>query len=247
MLICIPTYNEKDNVEPLFHDIVKLGLDVDLLFIDDHSPDGTGEAIDSLAATHGRIHVIHRPAKLGVGSAHLDGIRWAYSGGYQVLVTMDCDFAHQPEYIPKFIARARYQDLLVGSRYLAEGSLGDWSLLRRALTRLGHAATRLFLRIPYDSTGAFRAYRLDSIPQEVFDLVRSPGYSFFFESMYLFHVNGLSIAEEPIVLPARTYGTSKMRVRDVMGSVFKLGQMMVLRWLTPSRYLLRRASLTRAT
>lgn len=218
ILILVPTYNEAENVGELYRQIAALGLDADFLFLDDNSPDGTGRIIDELAAASPRVNVIHRAGKLGIGSAHLEGIHWAYRHGYTTLVTMDCDFTHSPSSIPEFLSHAGEYDLVIGSRFQSAGSLPGWNLFRRTLTHAGHAATRLMLKMPLDATGAFRAYRLDRIPEKAFDVVLSRGYSFFFESLYVLWLNGARVKEIPLSLPARTQGHSKMAVRDAVHS-----------------------------
>ncbi len=194
----------------MVREISQLGLDADLLFVDDGSPDGTGELLEGLRASFPRLIVHHRAAKLGIGSAHLDGIQWAYDQGYELLVTLDCDFTHAPSDIPTLMAAVGDCDAAVGSRWMSENSLPGWNLPRRSLTKLGRVLTERVLEIPQDATGAFRAYRLDRVPRRLFDLVRARGYAFFFESLFVLNRNGFSIAEIPIVLPARTYGHSKM-------------------------------------
>jgi len=221
-LIFIPTYNEAENVEALYRRIESLGLASDFLFLDDNSPDGTGQVIDRLVAENPRVHAIHRPGKLGIGSAHRDGIRWAHQHGYQVLVTLDCDFTHSPEFIPEFLRCSSDYDVVLGSRYLCKNSLVDWSVLRKVLTGVGHFLTTKLLRMPYDATGAFRVYRLDRIPDGVFDAVYSRSYSFFFESLYVLWLNNYRINEISIPLPARTYGHSKMAWRDAAYSALLL-------------------------
>lgn len=171
-LVMIPTYNERDNVERICGDILALGIELDILFVDDNSPDGTGPVLDALAARHANVRVLHRSGKLGIGSAHLAGIDWAYRQGYQLLVTMDCDYTHPPEYIPRFLELAGSHDVAVGSRYMLKTSLSEWNLFRKGLTLLGHFLTRNLLGMPYDATGAYRAYRLDRIPRQTFDLVQ---------------------------------------------------------------------------
>ena len=246
VLILIPTYNERDNAERLHRDIMALGIDVDLLFIDDSSPDGTGEILDELAERHPNLKVVHRPRKLGIGGAHLDGIRWAYDNRYSTLITMDCDFTHRPSYLPRFLERSKDCDVVVGSRYLQGESLSEWSLLRKMLTRLGHLLTKASLGMGYDATGAFRVYRLDAIPRQTFDLVGSTGYSFFFESLYILHANGFSIRELPIELPARTYGHSKMRMKDAFDSLTRLARVLLTKLISPSRYRLAHPATARA-
>jgi dolichol-phosphate mannosyltransferase len=222
LLIFIPTYNERENVEQILGQILSLGLPADVLFVDDNSPDGTGKLLDDIAARTKDIFVLHRAGKLGIGSAHAYGINWAYEHGYRLLITMDCDFTHSPEYIRDFLANADSADIVVGSRYMQEQSLSTWNPYRRLLTRLGHSATKLFLRMPFDATGAFRLYRLDRISRYFLDSVHSRGYSFFFESLYVLHLNGYQVAEIPTHLPARVYGHSKMRMSDAIHSLSHL-------------------------
>ncbi len=222
LLIFIPTYNEAENVEALFRYIRTLSIQADILFLDDNSPDGTGQIIDRLAADNPNVHSIHRTGKQGIGSAHAAGIRWAYEHQFSVLITMDCDFTHSPDRIPEFLTHIGENDIVIGSRYLRSGSLSTWNVVRKMLTHVGHALTTTFLKMPYDATGAFRAYRLDRIPEGVFSLVYSRSYSFFFESLYILWLNGGRIKEIPLDLPARTYGHSKMAWRDALHSLLLL-------------------------
>jgi dolichol-phosphate mannosyltransferase len=235
-LIFIPTYNERENVGPMCEQIFALGLDADLLFMDDGSPDGTGQLLDTLAAEHSRMRVVHRAGKAGIGSAHKAGIKLAYDEGYERLVTLDCDFTHRPEMIGQFLERCDTADAVVGSRYLETGSLPGWSALRKSLTTLGHVLTKNMLGISQDATGAFRAYNLTKISRELFDLVQSNGYAFFFESMLVLQRNGLAIAEIPIMLPARTYGSSKMTVDEVRRSVATLLTLFIQDQTNPGRF-----------
>ena len=218
-LVMVPTYNECENAPLMVAAIQALGIDVDVLFVDDDSPDGTGTLLDELASGDPRLRVIHRIGKRGIGGAHLEGIAAAYAGGYQRLVTLDCDFSHTPEDIPAFLEASVRADVVVGSRWTTLDSLPGWNIYRRMMTGAGHMLTRAVLGMPYDATGAFRAYRLDHIPEETFALVQSRSYSFFFESLFILHQNGFGIAEIPIVLPARTYGHSKMTTKAALNSV----------------------------
>ena len=202
------------------HEISMTGIPADMLFVDDNSLDGTGAILDELANSVAQIQVIHRPGKLGIGSAHLDGIMWAYSHGYTHLVTMDCDFTHSPENIRDLMDYSDEYDVIVGSRYILDGSLDGWNIWRKFLTRMGHILTTTLLRMPYDATGAFRLYRLDHIPKDVFELVASKGYSFFFESLTILNINKYKIKEIPIVLPPRTYGDSKLKFNDMVHWLF---------------------------
>jgi Methylase involved in ubiquinone/menaquinone biosynthesis len=219
--------------------LLALPVDADVLFMDDASPDGTGDIIDEVARSNPRFHAIHRTGKLGIGSAHVDGIRWAYDHAYDRLVTLDCDFTHSPEDVPRLIEKSVGYCAATGSRYLQSGSLPGWNILRRSLTSFGHVLTRHLLGIAFDATGALRAYDLRRIPRELFEQVQARGYGFFFESMFLLVRNGFSINEFPIVLPARTYGTSKMTPRDAIRS----GSQLLALWgksvLKPSRFRVR--------
>ena len=235
-LIFIPTYNERENVRPMCEQVQALGLDADLLFMDDGSPDGTGAILDELAAQHPRMRAVHRPGKSGIGSAHLEGIALAYAEGYNRLVTLDCDFTHSPELIPTFLARLETADAVVGSRYLGRDSLADWSLVRKALTGMGHVLTKNMLGISQDATGAFRAYKLDTIPREAFQLVQARGYAFFFESMLIMNRNGFAIAEVPIRLPKRTAGHSKMSLTEIQRSVSTLLSLFIQDQTNPARF-----------
>lgn len=224
-LIFIPTYNERDNVEVICAEILKQGIECDILFMDDASPDGTGEILDALARKHPNIRVIHRRGKEGIGSAHQAGIRWAYEQGYETLITMDSDQTHPPEHLPAFLEASKTCQVVVGSRHLREDSLKDWDPLRLVLTRVSHTLTSRLLGMPHDATTAYRLYRLDRIPRELFGLVRSKSYAFFFESLYVLQVNGVVIRDVAVILPARTRGNSKMAVRDAVRS---LGQFLYL-------------------
>jgi dolichol-phosphate mannosyltransferase len=231
-VLFVPTYNERDNIELLHAQIEALPLDLDIVYLDDSSPDGTGEVLDAIAARSSRVRVIHRPGKAGIGSAHRDGIRHAYRGGYRILVTMDSDLTHSPSRIAPFVHHARDHDVVLGSRFLRDESLAGWSPLRSFLTHLGHFLTRTLLGVPYDATGGFRVYRLDRIDPRVFELTRSDSYAFFFESLYLMCRYGVTVKELPIDLPRRTYGHSKMRCSDVIASLRTLIRLFVTSPLT---------------
>jgi dolichol-phosphate mannosyltransferase len=238
-LIFIPTYNERENVTPMCTQILALGLDADLVFMDDGSPDGTGKVLDDLAAQHPRVAVIHRTKKSGIGSAHLEGIAYAYDKGYDRLLTMDCDFTHSPSLIPEFLDASKTAPVVVGSRYLGEESLPGWTIVRKILTRAGHLLTESMLGISQDATGAFRVYDLRTIPRALFELVQSRGYAFFFESLLIVNKNHFAIAEIAIKLPARTAGHSKMSFIEVRRSLTTLMTLLVATRTNPSRFLLK--------
>lgn len=222
VLILIPTYNESDNVQRIYFQIRHLYNNFHVLFIDDNSPDGTGKIIDKLIKADTKIHVLHRKRKMGIGSAHLQGIQWAYQHHFKNLLTMDCDFSHSPKYIKKFLYYGKNYDIVIGSRYLKRDSLNGWNWYRKVLTKLGHLLTKYLLRIPYDASGAYRLYRLDKINKKYFNLITAKSYSFFFESLLILKLNKYSIKEFSIVLPPRTYGHSKMTLIDAVMSLKRL-------------------------
>lgn len=237
-LIAIPTYNEVDNIDLISKRVLDAVPECHLLFIDDNSPDGTGERLNHLSKQDGRIRVIHRSGKLGIGSAHHAAIEYAYKNSIDVLVTMDADLTHSPEHIPKLLALLSSAEVVIASRFIESGGLSDWNFKRKVMTKLGHILTKILLQIPYDSSGAFRAYRISKIPVQLFSLIQSNGYSFFFESIKILEMNKTRITEMPIVLPSRTYGHSKMKTKDIFKSVsfmislsirsiFKSGDLMI--------------------
>ncbi|HTL31226.1 MAG TPA: glycosyltransferase [Tepidisphaeraceae bacterium] len=233
----MPTYNERENAGKMYQELRALGLDTDIVFLDDNSPDGTGQMLDELAKNDPRLFVIHRPGKLGIGSAHQTGIRWAYDRGYETLLTMDCDFTHAPSDLPRFLAEfEKGHDIVIGSRYLEADSLPGWNRLRKTLTAMGHLLTHHMLGMSYDATGAFRIYRLPRIPRQTFDLVSARGYAFFFESLFILHSNGLRIKELPIKLPARTYGHSKMSLKEAIRSARQVASLSFVNRINPAQF-----------
>lgn len=229
ILIFIPTYNEAENVVFIIELLQKLPFEKQILFVDDNSPDGTGDILDKISLKYQNLKVLHRTGKLGIGSAHKFGIKWAYENKFNTLITMDSDLTHSPEYILTFLEKSKNYDIVVGSRYLLKDSLKTWNYYRKFLTNLGHFLTKILLNMPYDASGAFRAYKLDSIDKNIFSTVKSDSYSFFFESLYLLNLAKYSIGETPIDLPSRTYGTSKMKLKDVYTSLQQLLRLFILK------------------
>jgi dolichol-phosphate mannosyltransferase len=228
LLIFIPTYKERENVRLIVEGLrYNLGK-VPILFCDDSSPDGTYDVIMDLAREDGAIDAILRPGKQGIGSAHKDGIREAVRRGYRRLLTLDCDLTHQPSDCARFVA-CQTADVIVGSRFADRESLADWNWLRKALTLGGHLATTWLLRLPYDATGALRLYHLDRLGSEWLDQVQSDGYAFFFESLMVLQARSATIEELSIRLPKRTYGSSKMSLRELVKSVSMLLRLAIRR------------------
>ena len=150
-LIFVPTYNERENVEKLINQLDQLNLGFDYLFIDDNSPDKTGDLLVKLSKTRPNLNIIHRSNKMGIGSAHVEGIEWAYKNNYDVLITMDSDFSHSPSYILKLLEFLETSEVVVGSRYIQKNSLSEWNFRRKFLTHMGHFMTKLFFRMSYDA------------------------------------------------------------------------------------------------
>ena len=225
VLVGIPTLNEVRNVEPMVERLHKLPFSFDLLFVDDNSDDGTKEVLNRIANQYSSVKIIHRPSKLGIGSAHKDILRFAYEHGYETLVTLDCDFSHQPEDVPRLFSEFTDLPLVVGSRFLDPQSLSEWNLKRKLLTHLGHWLTSRLLHLPMDATGAFRLYRLNLIPREIWCRVESDGYAFFFESLVVARRSGLTLGEISIHLPKRVYGESKLDLRQALMSLKVLFQL----------------------
>lgn len=235
-LIFIPTYNERDNAPRICKEIMALGLDADVLFIDDNSPDGTGGALEELKPMFPKLIVQHREGKLGIGSAHLAGIDWAYQFGYHILVTMDCDFTHSPTDIPKMIAALQGGEVAVGSRFLEKESLPGWSPLRKLMTAGGHFLTSNLLGMPQDASGAFRAYDLTAIELNAFHLTKATGYGFFFDSLFILVCNKYRVNEIAIVLPSRSSGDSKMSLLEIWKGLSHLFAVGLLSRVSPGRF-----------
>jgi len=211
-LVIIPTYNERENVPEIARAVHRVAPDVDILFVDDNSPDGTGQVADELAAADGRIRVLHRPGKLGLGTAYLAGFQDGLAAGYKWLIEMDADFSHDPGYLPEMLARAKNgADVVVGSRYIRGGGTENWGLGRRVLSQGGGIYARTILGVDVkDLTAGFVCYRRDVLEQLGLDQIRSEGYGFQIEMKYRVLKKGYRIEEMPIRFVDRRVGQSKM-------------------------------------
>ncbi len=225
--IVLPTYNEFDNLTRLIPELLALPGDLRVLVVDDNSPDGTGALADQFAAAQpGRVAVLHRPGKLGLGTAYLAGFQRAFELGADFILTMDADFSHHPSYIPAMLARSATADLVIGSRYVPGGGAVDSPMLRRLLSRLanfvGHGLLNLHAR---DMTAGFRLYRravLDSIP---LDRIFSSGYSFLIEMLFLVEQRGWRVAEVPILFRDRTHGQSKISRNEIYKALYTVARL----------------------
>jgi dolichol-phosphate mannosyltransferase len=226
-LIIVPTYNERDNVEHVATEFLAPVAGAELLFVDDASPDGTGSILDEIAAREPRVHVMHRPGKLGLGTAYLDGFRWALERSYRLVVEMDADFSHDPRYLPRLVERAEAgDDVVIGSRYIAGGGTINWGLGRQFISRAGGRYARTVLGFEVmDPTSGFVCYRRETLERIELDAVRSNGYGFQIEMKYRAHRAGLRLVEVPIVFEDRRVGQSKMSgsiVAEALWMVWRL-------------------------
>ena len=211
VLVVVPTYNEAENLGPILDRLRAAVPTAHALVVDDGSPDGTGALADELAAEDPCLHVLHRPAKAGLGPAYVAGFRWARQHGYDVVVEMDADGSHAPEQLPRLLAALDGADLVLGSRYVPGGEVADWPAHRLLLSRAGNVYTRWALRMPLnDATGGYRAARGELIDRLPFDDVASEGYCFQVDWAWRAVRAGARVAEVPITFTEREFGRSKM-------------------------------------
>jgi dolichol-phosphate mannosyltransferase len=211
-LVCIPTYNERDNIAAITRAALDADARIDVLVVDDNSPDGTGKIADSLAETEKRIRVLHRPEKRGLGKAYLHAFREALTLGYGLVVEMDADFSHDPRCLPKLIDEAgRGADLVLGSRYVPGGGTVNWGIGRRLLSRGGSLYARTILGVHVaDLTGGFKCFRREVLEAIDLESINSTGYAFQIEMTYRALSQGFVVKELPIVFEDRRVGKSKM-------------------------------------
>jgi len=226
-LVIIPTYNEKANIGELLGLVYKYVPDIHVLVVDDGSPDGTGELIESLMSGEyqKRLFILKRSGKLGLGTAYIAGFKWALARDYEFIFEMDADFSHNPKYLPQFLETITGCDVVLGSRYVTGGGVTNWSLLRRFISLGGSLYSRTILSLPFhDLTGGFKCFRRKVLETINLDDVKSNGYSFQIEMTYRAFLLGFTIKEVPIVFEERAEGQSKMS-----SSIFREAIWMVLK------------------
>ncbi|MFQ5855167.1 MAG: polyprenol monophosphomannose synthase [Anaerolineae bacterium] len=225
--VIIPTYNERENIEELVDEILRLPEPPAIFIVDDNSPDGTGELADALARERRHVYVRHRPAKLGLGTAHIAGFKDALVGGYQYILTMDADFSHHPQYIPDLIGACHDHDVVIGSRYVKGGGTRYCRLRRRILSRTGNFVARVVLGLPaYDCTAGFRCYRRRVVESIDLNMIFADGYSFLIEMLCCVQIQDFRIGEVPIIYEDRWQGRSKISRQEIvkaMYTVLRLG------------------------
>ena len=211
VLVIVPTYCERENVTVLTDGLIRACPSADLLFIDDNSPDGTGQVLDDLAASREQLHVLHRPRKTGLGRAYVAGFRWAVERGYSLVVAMDADLSHQPGDVPRLLAAAEHADLVLGSRYVGGATVGKWALSRALLSHAARAYAKIITGLPFsDPTGGFRCYRGEVLRSLDVDCVTSKGFAFQVEMVHHVWLAGFRIVDAPITFEERRAGRSKI-------------------------------------
>lgn len=231
-LIVTPTYNEIDNIQPLIEAIFKTTPEnTEVLVVDDSSPDGTGGLANTLASQNPRIHVLHRPKKMGLGSAYVAGFRWGMEQGFDQFIEIDADFSHDPKYLPQMLSLLADHDVVIGSRYVSGGGTLNWGLGRRILSRGGSFYSRMILGAPIrDFTGGFNGWKRHVLEAVNLDTLRSDGYSFQIELKYRAFTRGFKMIEFPILFEDRKVGKSKMNRKIVIEA---LGRVWGFRFKTP--------------
>ena len=230
--VIIPTYNEKENIEALVTQLLALPTGVHVIVVDDNSPDGTGEIADRLAVEcDGKVDVIHRPGKLGLGTAYIAGFKRALAEGFDLICTMDADFSHNPRYIPNMVDKiGQGYDLVIGSRYVPGGGTTGCTFDRKLLSWGANAFARTMLGLrAHDTTAGFRCYRRKVLEKVGLDEIKASGYSFLIEMLYRMHRHGRQVGEIPIIFENRRLGTSKISKDEVIKA------MATVLWLARTR------------
>ena len=228
-LIIIPTYNEIDNIKPLTEAIFSVvPKEVEVLIVDDGSPDGTGQLADNLAQANSRIHVLHRPKKMGLGTAYVNGFKWGLERPFDALIEMDADFSHDPKYLVKMLELLGNHDVAMGSRWVKGGGTQNWGIGRKVISKGGSFYSRMILSAPIrDFTGGFNGWRRKVLEAVELGTLRSDGYSFQIELKYRAFVRGFKMVEFPIIFEDRKVGKSKMSRKIVIEA---LGRVWGFRW-----------------
>ncbi len=222
--LVLPTYEEATNIERMVAQArAKLPDDAQVLIVDDNSADGTGEIAARLEREHAAVHHLHRPRKEGLGPAYIAGFRYALAAGAGLVIEMDADFSHEPAYLPRLLDAAEHADVVIGSRYMPGGGVGDWGTLRRGISRGGSAYARLVLGLEVrDLTGGFKCFRREVLEAIDLDAVRSRGYAFQVEMTYRAIELGFEVVEVPIVFRDRQAGASKMSRSIVLEAIWRV-------------------------
>jgi glycosyltransferase involved in cell wall biosynthesis len=221
--VIVPTYNEKENIDSLVTQLLALPIDLQVIVVDDNSPDGTGAIADRLAEEYeGRVEVIHRQGKLGLGTAYVAGFERALGGDFDLVCTMDADFSHHPRYVPDLVEKIDQGfDLVVGSRYVSGGGTNGCTLSRKVLSWGANAFARAMLGLhAHDATAGFRCYRREVLEQVGIDAIKADGYSFLIEMLHRVQILGWQVGESPILFENRRQGVSKISREEIAKAVW---------------------------
>ncbi len=222
-LIVIPTYNEKENIQAIVPAVFDQGLGVEILVVDDNSPDGTASFVKEMQKKYPQLHLLSRPGKQGLGKAYLAGFRWGIDNGFDAITEMDADFSHRPQDLGPLLAKLKDHDFAIGSRYVAGGGTVNWGLMRKIISRGGGIYSRLILGFPInDWTGGFNAWKKEVLLGIGLDNVKSEGYSFQIELKYKASKKGFKGAESPITFEDRRVGHSKMSMKIVIEAFYRV-------------------------
>jgi dolichol-phosphate mannosyltransferase len=236
VVIVMPTYNERQNLESIAARVRTALPAADLLVVDDNSPDGTGDIADKMAETDSHVQVMHRTEKAGLGKAYIAGFNWALDQGYDVIIEMDADGSHQPEHLPSLVAALDDADLAIGSRWVRGGKVVNWPKSREALSRAANVYTEIMLGLGVrDATAGFRAYRADTLRKISLNQVESTGYCFQIDLTIRVAQAGLRIVEVPITFVEREHGASKMSNSIILEAFWRVAQWGTARRLTQLR------------
>ncbi len=220
-LIIFPTFNEKENIENIVGQVLEVDPRINVLIVDDNSPDGTGDIVDRMATDNDRIFVEHRAGKLGLGTAYIHGFKWAIDKKFDYIFEMDADFSHNPIYLKDFLVEIKEYDLVLGSRYIRGVNVVNWPMSRLLLSYFANVYSRLITGLPVrDATGGFKCFRREVLEAIELDKVKSNGYTFQIEMTMRAKVRGFSIKEIPIIFADRELGTSKMSKKIVREAIW---------------------------
>lgn len=223
VLVVVPTYNEAENVPRLIPAIVGQAPNVEVLIVDDNSPDGTGAMVREMMKTDPRVHLLERSGKMGLGTAYVAGFKYALQHGYEYIIEMDADFSHSPKEIPNFLKKIEEADLVLGSRYVGGVRILNWPIQRLMLSYSANVYTRMITGLPLsDATGGFKCFRRKVLESIDLDRIKSNGYAFQIEMSYKAWKKGFRLAEVPIVFLDRRSGVSKMSRKIIYEAAFML-------------------------
>lgn len=229
ILVVTPTYNESENIESFIQQVLSQHQDIEMLIVDDNSPDGTGNLVENISRQNSRIHLLRRPKKMGLGTAYVEGFKYAIANSFDFVFEMDADFSHNPAEIPHFLDKAKTYDLVVGSRYTNGVRVVNWPIRRLILSYAANLYTRVITGMPLkDATGGFKCFRRQVLEAINLDMVHSNGYAFQIEMNFKAWRKGFKVCEHPIIFFDRRSGVSKMSKSIVYEAVFMVWKLKIL-------------------